>query len=270
MPYAVITRDLDAAPVYATALAGLGLDTIAVPVTRIEVTEGALEAVLGGRGGYAAIACTSPRAARLLAAAATAPRDHLARPIVETHPPECAGPAPRPALDATGRVELPEVWAVGAATARVLEEANIIAICDTAVTDGSSLAAAMLAARSLAGCRVLVPRAQGGRPELIDALVDAGVVVDTVDVYRTIPLAIDASTASEIDGAAVVCVFAPSQVEALDAVRPIRRLRCPVVAIGETTGAALRGAGATTIAVAATPTPEGLANAVATVYPRTR
>ena len=40
-----------------------------------------------------------------------------------------------------------------------------------------------------------------------------------------------------------------------------------VAAIGETTAAALRDAGVTAIAIADTPTPEGLAKAVSAVYP---
>ena len=60
-------------------------------------------------------------------------------------------------------------------------------------------------------------------------------------------------------------VFAPSQVAALAALVDVTRLA--FAAIGETTAAALREAGATIIAVAGAPTPAGIANAVAAVYP---
>jgi len=65
----------------------------------------------------------------------------------------------------------------------------------------------------------------------------------------------------------VCAVFAPSQVAALDAVFGIRRIAAPFAAIGETTAAALRTAGAAVVAVADAPTPEGLAKAVSAVYP---
>jgi uroporphyrinogen-III synthase len=44
--------------------------------------------------------------------------------------------------------------------------------------------------------------------------------------------------------------------------------RAAIVAIGETTAAALRARGVSAVAVAPTPTPEGIAIAVASVYPR--
>jgi uroporphyrinogen-III synthase len=65
----------------------------------------------------------------------------------------------------------------------------------------------------------------------------------------------------------VCAVFAPSQVAALDAVFGIRRIAAPFAAIGETTAAALRAAGAAVVSVADGPTPEGLAKAVSAVYP---
>ncbi len=245
MPWAVITRDADAAAPYAAVLAGLGLETIALPVTRIEVIPNALEPALARRD-HVAIAITSPRAADIVATASE-----------------------------TSGTRLPEVWAIGAATARVLEQRGIVAIVDTAVTDGASLARAMTTRRSLANQRVLVPRAVDGRPELAEALAGAGAIVDTVDIYRTVSAIDDPAIADDLarvrsGAAAVICVFAPSQVSALDAAVPIRTLSCPFAAIGETTASALRAAGAGDIGVADAPTPEGMANAVRAVYPRPR
>jgi uroporphyrinogen-III synthase len=62
-------------------------------------------------------------------------------------------------------------------------------------------------------------------------------------------------------------MFAPSQVTALDAVLAIRRVTAQFAAIGDTTAAALRAAGAAAVVVAGAPTPEGLAKAVSAVYP---
>jgi uroporphyrinogen-III synthase len=48
---------------------------------------------------------------------------------------------------------------------------------------------------------------------------------------------------------------------------PLGGLHVLFAAIGDTTGAVLREAGIANVAVAASPTPEGLANAIAAVYP---
>jgi uroporphyrinogen-III synthase len=120
---------------------------------------------------------------------------------------------------------------------------------------------------------VLVPRAEGGRDEAIAVLRDAQVEVDAVVVYRTVPAAADdpglaAGLAALRGGAVAVCaVFAPSQVRALDALFGIRRISAVFAAIGETTAAALRAAGAGVVVVAEEPTPERLAKAVSAVYP---
>jgi uroporphyrinogen-III synthase len=50
-------------------------------------------------------------------------------------------------------------------------------------------------------------------------------------------------------------------------VGPLAAIRTTFCAIGETTAAAARDAGAARVAVAPTPTPEGIARAVRSVYP---
>lgn len=241
MACAIVTRDAEGVAPYVAVLASLGLDAIAMPVTRIELFDGVLRSALTG-GPFTAIVCASPRVADALVA------------------------------ERSGR--LPEVWALGFATARVLEDAGITAITDPAAKDARTLATAMLAHRSWDRERVLIPRAAEGRRELIDALADAGALVDTVDIYQTVSTPAGnpeiARGLALLPSASVVCLFAPSQVAALDQLVGILTLPCPLVAIGETTAAALREAGAGVVAVAATPTPDGLAKAVATVYPRSR
>jgi uroporphyrinogen-III synthase len=244
--YAVITRELDAAAPYAAALAALGLEAVALPVTCTAPAGDPAELARAvARGGHAAIVVASARAAAALEAARSA-----------------AAPA-----------ELAEVWAVGPATARALAAAGIAAQLPPGVRDAASLARALLAERALAGRRVLVPRAEGGRDEAIALLREAGVEVEAVVAYRTVPAAADdpalaAGLAALRGGAVGVCaVFAPSQVAALDAVFGIRRIAAPFAAIGETTAAALRAAGAAVVSVADGPTPEGLAKAVSAVYP---
>ena len=243
----MITREAGAAAPYAAALAPLGFETTALPVTRTAPPRDPGELIRAlERGGYAAIVVASARAAAVLAAA----RGHAA---------------------------LPEVWAVGQATARALASAGIAARVPAAARDASALAAALLADRALAGHRVLVPRAEDGRDEAIAMLRGAGVEVDAIVAYRTIPAdADDPALARGLDllrrGDVAVCaVFAPSQVAALDALVGIRQISARFAAIGETTAAALRHAGAdgSAIAAAASPTPEGLAKAVRAVYPLT-
>jgi uroporphyrinogen-III synthase len=243
--YAVITRDLEAAAAYAVALAALGLEAVALPVTCTAPAgdPGELAAAVA-RGGYAAIVVASARAAAALDAA-------------------------------RGTAALPEVWAVGPATARALEAAGIAAVVPAVARDAVTLVRAMLAERALAGRRVLVPRAEGGRDEGIAMLREAGAVVDAIVAYRTVPAeASDPALGRGLavlrgDRVAVCAVFAPSQVAALDALFGIRRISAPFAAIGETTAAALRAAGAAVVVVAEGPTPEGLAKAVSAVYPRT-
>lgn len=281
MAYAVITRDREATAPYAEALRPLGLEAIAMPVTRHEAIDAGLDRVLRERS-YDAIAVASARAARALVDAWNAPAREGGRIVVACwyevawgEPPD----PPKPALDERGRAQLPRVWAVGPATGRVLADAGIPAIVDPGADDGEALAQVLIAGLSredqappLRGVRILVPRAAGGRPELLDTLVYAGATIDAMSVYRTFHAdPADEEIAEgkrELEGgdAAVVCVFAPSQVSALADLVPIDA-RMPYVAIGETTAKALRDAGAKRVEVAAEPTPEGLAKAVGKVYP---
>lgn len=242
MAYAVVTRDREGAAPYAAALAALGLEVVAMPVTRTAppADPGALARALA-RGGHAAIVCASARAAAALA-------------------------------EARGGAALPEVWAVGPATARALEAAGIRAIVPEGVRDGASLARAIVAAREVAGARVLVPRAEDGREEAIAHLRAAGAELEEVVAYRTIaapagdPALAEGLALLASGGAAICVVLAPSQVAALAALVPLAPLA--FAAIGETTAAALRAAGAAVIEVADTPTPAGIASAVRSVYPR--
>lgn len=243
MAYAVITREAAAAAPYAAALAPLGLEGLALPVTCTAPARdpGELARALE-HGGYAAIVVASARAALALQAA-------------------------------RGQAALPEVWAVGPATARALAAAGIPAQVPPVARDAVTLATTLVAERKLAGHRVLVPRAEEGRDEAISILHDAGALVDAITAYRTVPASpedpelVHGLTLLRRGEVAVCALFAPSQVAALDALVGIRRITARFAAIGETTAAALREAGAAVIAVADAPTPEGLAKAVSAVYP---
>ena len=225
---AVLTRD-DVAS-YAIALAPLGLDAVAMPVTRTAPPADPHALALALVDDYAAIVIASARAAAAVAAAGT-PHG--------------------------------EVWAVGPATLRALADAGIGATYPSGVHDGESLAQAIAASRELAGKRVLVPRSETGRPEAAAILRAAGADVVEIVAYRTVATPIDANALRD---AAVCVVFAPSQVAALASHVRLADANIPFVAIGETTAAALRASGVI-VAVADEPTPEGIARAVSAVYP---
>jgi uroporphyrinogen-III synthase len=235
--YAVLTRDAEGAAPYAAALAPLGLEAVALAVTRTEPPPDPEALGRAVRAGHDAILVASARGAAALV-------------------PVLAG-------------STAAIWAVGPATAAALGGARVAA----EGSDGATVARALLEEHGLP-LRVLVPRAEGGRDEAIAILGAAGAEVTEVVVYRTVAIALtgrEPGLALLTAGTAEVCVvFAPSQVAALAAFAPLASLVTRFVAIGATTAAALHEAGIADVAVAATPTAAGIANAVAAVYPPRR
>ncbi len=282
MPYAVITRDAEATAPYTVALERLGLDVIAMPVTRSEAVECGLDRVLRERS-YDAIALASARGARALIEAWRTPPRAGARMVVSTwfeqmwgEPPD----PPKPALDDQGRATLPRIFGVGPATGRVIEEAGLTCIVDPRADDGEGLAKVLIetlarteAPPVLRGVRILAPRAAGGRHEMLDMLVYAGATIDAMSVYKTFhaepaePEIQAGRSALEEGGAPICCVFAPSQVTALAELVLVPSLEATFIAIGDTTAKALRDAGAKRVVASEQPTPEGIAKAVRSVYP---
>ncbi len=283
MAYAVITREPEATDRYAAALQALGLETVAMPVTRTEWIDSGLDRVVRERT-YDAIVVASGRAARALAEAWVAPPRTSGRIVVSTWFEQLYGEPPDAALpehDAQGRAKLPKVWAVGPATAQALEEAGIAFVIPEGVDDGASLARAVIDGLGVAdrtpplrNRRILVPRAADGRRELLETMVDAGATVDAITVYKMShadpadPAIVAGQRALEEGEAPICCVFAPSQVKALAELVPLQSVAATFVAIGETTAKALRDGQARRVVVADQPTPEGIAKAVRSVYPR--
>lgn len=251
MAVAVLTRDASDAAPYASALAPLGLETVAMPVTKPgpAADPDALVRALG-QGSYDVIMVASPRAAHELARAIAA-----VTPLRVTLP------------------DVPDVWAVGPATKRALDIARLPAQLPPNVRDGVELARVIATKLKLAGKRVLVPRAEEGRTEGLEILRAAGAEVVDVIAYRTVPVGagdpnVQAGAEALKAGAVLCAVFAPSQVAALSAiVGPLGKLATTFCAIGETTAAAARSEGAGRVIVATSPTPEGMAQAVRSVYP---
>lgn len=139
--------------------------------------------------------------------------------------------------------------AVGPATAERLALALRVPDLVPAEARGTALAAAL--APSVAGRKVFVPRAEEGRPELVEGLVQAGADVCAPVAYRTVPVErealqplVDAVARRELDAItfaspsavrSVVSAFGPRAPQALGGVL--------LAAIGPTTSGALREAG---------------------------
>lgn len=250
MPYALVTREPERAAPYCAALARLGLRALAMPVTAIaELAPAELAAELAALHPDEVVALASARGAEVVARALG------------------------------GRTLAPgQLWAVGEATAAPLRRAgHVVQVAHDASASG--LAAAILATRAGAGLRVLLPRAAEGREEAARTLREAGAEVRELEVYRSIPAPPTSPELAEplarwaAGEVAVLAVFAPSQVAALVelAARAGRAFAAPGVlfaAVGETTAGALRSAGVRELVVAERPTPEAMAKAVATRYPR--
>lgn len=165
--------------------------------------------------------------------------------------------------------------AVGRRTAAVLAEYGLRTDVVPEHGDAEALAAAVAAAAGSAS-RVLVPRAQEGRSELITALQAHVAEVVPLTVYRTvetgaadarIAAGLAALRAGSID---VVLLFAPSQVHALLGLLAPHGAqllaRVPIVGcIGKTTARALEIAGIDDLVVADVPDADCLLEQVALV-----
>jgi uroporphyrinogen-III synthase/uroporphyrinogen III methyltransferase/synthase len=160
----------------------------------------------------------------------------------------------------------PRLAAVGAATAdrvtRLLRPPDLV----PPIATGAALAAAL--GPLARGERVLVPRADDGRPELVEGLAAAGVDVVAPSVYRTVaappdalaPLA-RALAAGRVDA---IAFLSPSAVRSVAAaVAPELLARACLAAIGPTTADALRAVGLAPVAQPARASGAALADAIA-------
>jgi uroporphyrinogen-III synthase len=162
------------------------------------------------------------------------------------------------------------VASVGKATSRALE-AHGVRVDVEGDAGAAVLAHAIGAALPLKGRRVLVPRSEDGREELVDALTAAGAQVSVVDAYRSEPKGDGVSAARAALEALshaqrrFVVVTSPRRAEILlasldDAARGHLK-SAHVLAIGATTGAALHDRGLE-VRVVDKPTPEAVLAAV--------
>jgi len=174
-------------------------------------------------------------------------------------------------------IEVPRrcaIAAVGEATAEALATNGLPA---DVIPDSfaANALAAELARRGIAGQRILLPRSQIGRDELVDDLRAAGAHVEPVVAYRTEPVTtMDADLINRLRGNEIdaVTVTSPSCVRGLMGMignNPDNLRGVVLAATGETTATAARNAGLDVSTIAAEASAKGLVRALV-VYRSTR
>jgi uroporphyrinogen-III synthase len=249
----IITRGEEKAAPLAKLLEDLGAATITVPATRHERVKdeaAALRLIEQSLGASTHVIFTSQTAVSFFLAL-LARRDEPA------------------ALLARKRIA-----AVGPATGEALREAGLEPAIVATEGGGASLARRLLEEEKLGrGHSVLLPRSAIARLELEQALAEAGVKVDAVSIYETVPESPEkAAPVLELvrRGAPpdAVVFASPSALRGfLSMTAPhgsslLESAAVRIVTIGPTTSEAVRGAGFAVAAEANAATPEDLAKAV--------
>lgn len=260
-------------------MAGPRLDGRRVAVTRGRQGEDALAARLRALGAevleFPAVAVEPPREAAAADAALRHLEDHdwaifaSRNAVARTLERLAALGIPAAVL---GRLRLA---AVGPATAGALARALRAPDLVPAEARGAALAAALAA--EVRGCRVLLPRAEEGRDELVDGLLAAGARVVAPAVYRTVPVPPetlrplgDRLERGEVDAVAFASPSAVRSVVAALGARAPLLARAAVAVIGPTTAEAARDAGLRVDVQPPDPGAEALADAIAArLGPRT-
>jgi len=182
----VITRAREQAGDLARALEACGAVTVIAPVIRIQPLEnlGALRAALTGLSTYRWVVFTSQNAVQIVF-------DRLV------------------AWGLTPRVfSTTSVAAIGTATAEALTLRGVVPALVPEEFVAESLAEAMIQqSGTLAGARVLIPTAEDARELLATTLQQHGAEVETMTVYRTVPVQTDLSgLAADIRGGRIDAV----------------------------------------------------------------
>jgi len=173
----VVTRPREQAAAFVRLLERQGARVIAFPTIATRAADPAdLDRALAALETYIWVVFTSANAVRFF----------FDRPAAATLPPTL------------------RVAAVGTATADALAErgVRVDAIPDEFV--GVRVAAAL---GDLHGRRVLLPRADIGRPETVQALERAGATVDTVTLYHTVPASPDPAALTALAGGVDAITF---------------------------------------------------------------
>ncbi|MCG3134513.1 MAG: hypothetical protein HMLKMBBP_01820 [Planctomycetes bacterium] len=220
-----IVKSAGRADAFADAVRGAGFVPVLVSPFRCDPVEGSDEALRAALAGATWIAVTSPHAA----AAMEQVRDDARRL---------------------------RIAAVGAGTASALQASGYRPVI-VGDMGGEALARKMVAAGAGRGDVVVHPCGRPSRPELGQALVAEGADVRAVEVYEMVPDPAGERAAAGVF--ACVVVGSPRLAERAAEIFPSRP---PAVAVGRTTAAALRDVGWQPAAVAATPSPPDVAEAV--------
>jgi uroporphyrinogen-III synthase len=234
----LVTASAGTFPGLAEALRAIPVEVEEVPLMTFAppLDWGPVDAAARNLGRYAAVAFTSPRAARAFAERVTELGGARAAPPVWA-----AGAGTAQALgDVLGPVRRPEERAVGELGA------------------AAALASALLAAGS--GGPVLFPCGDIRRDELPARLRDGGITVDEVVCYRSV-LAGEGEARGAAQRAQIVIVASPSVADLLARACP-PGVRPALLAAGPTTAAGAREAGWPPAGVAVRPTTDALVTGV--------
>ena len=239
----LVTRPEEQADGRAELLRERGIEPVLVPTVAIDATTSApaIDAMLDGIDGAAWLVLTSANGAAAL--------------------------VDRRAATGAGLGDV-RVAAVGPATAAVLSAAGIRV---DHVPDRYRTVAIADGLGDVAGRRIILARADGATPELRDALLAGGAIVEDVVAYRTVEgpaTSRDRLAAALHDGLSGVALTSSSTVRGLMRLASRldrRRARgLPAFCIGPVTAATARGLGFRVAAVAPEHTAAGLADAIAT------
>lgn len=223
----VVTRARAQASGLSARLRELGADPVELPAIRIDPIAPSPEAsaALERVGGYGLVVLTSANGV-----------DQLFARLAES-----GADARALSADAT-------VVAIGPGTAERLARHGVLAdlVPERFVAEGILEA---LEGRDLAGESVLVARARGSRPDLVDGLRARGARVDEVHLYEAVPEPADPDSLERALGADAITFTASSTVTSLldaldaDALDVLRSGGPRVVSIGPVTSATLRERG---------------------------
>lgn len=259
----VVTRDEDEDGRLTAALQRRGAAVLHWPTIRQEPPEdmAPLRTALSDLSAYHWLVLTSRRAT-----------DAVAEGLAGLEGPATAAEGARraPAREDQGLPPELRVAAVGRSTARSAEMRGWAAHLVPEPETGEALVSAMADAGVGARARILFPASDRARPTVPDGLRALGAAVDRVTAYRIVPAPLDAGAcARALDSGRVrvITVTSPSSVENLrlaagDTLFRRLALSVPFAAIGSTTAAAAREAGASEVLESSESSMESLAERV--------
>jgi len=266
----VVTRPRHQAGPVVACLADLGAEVVGLPLIDIdEPADGGagLAAAVDrlGAGRYQWVVVTSANAAhRFVAALQAARRDG--------NPADQLGGAPANQLGGAPADQLGGAWVcvVGPATGAVLEAAGVgvAAVAERQVAEGvvevfDRLDPPVPTSPDGSPPAVLLPQAAATREVIAPALRARGWLVDEVEAYRTVPVAVDDAGRQVLASADAVTFSSSSAVDQFVAAVGTQGAPAVVACIGPITAETARSHGLGGVVVATDPSPASLAAAVA-------